>query len=81
MTSFVLFFEEKKSDARFHLLENERHGEIIELIYGVTSSIMYLELSVFFSKQGKRSVRDTRTFLQVGSPFDANPDANGQKTP
>ena len=48
MTSFVLFFEEKKSDARFHLLENERHGEIIELIYGVTSSIMRLELSVFF---------------------------------
>lgn len=42
---------------------------------------MRLKLSVFFSKQGKRAVHSTRTLLQVGCPFDANPDANGQKTP
>lgn len=31
--------------------------------------------------QGKRDVHGTRTLAQAGSPFDANPDANGQKTP
>lgn len=40
---------------------------------------MRLEISVLFSKQRKHGVHDARTFLQVGSPFDANPDANGQK--
>ena len=62
-------------------------GSPVLLLYHISTGFPCISMGLglwseaYLASKGKNAVRDTWTLLDNGRPFDANPDANGQKTP